>query len=207
MERQDQEVTTAGAGLSRQTHGAGGGCRHALLREATWSVHETLDAFTFKSGYFAGPQKFADYLERLLAFHRAYDRAAEGADTLGWRSLWKIDQHPLWIGEELRALSADRAPSIQPIDFALQGRPGLLGSLYVMCGSALGARVLQKMSVDQRMPAPGGSSYLAALAQSVRWADFLAFLETADIGGDEAVMIEGALATFRAVHASLETTA
>lgn len=203
MERQNQEVE-----LSRQPEASvSKGRRHAQLRAATWPVHQALDAFTLRSGYFAGRDKFAAYLERLLVFHRAFDKTAEAQDTFGWRSLWRVDQHPVWISQELQTLSAARLPSTKRVDFVLQGRSALLGSLYVLCGSALGARMLQKMTAEQNMPAVGGSSYLAALAQSVRWADFLAFLEAADIGGDEAGMIDGALATFRAVHASLEMTA
>ena len=79
----------------------------------------------------------------------------------------------------------------------------VLGSLYVIAGSTLGARMLQRLCLARAVPSQGGSTYLAALAQSLRWADFTAFLESADIASDTG-LIDGALATFAGVRGALE---
>lgn len=183
------------------------GRRHWQLREATKKVHEHLDAATVKAGYFASAEKFAGYLERLLAFHRVYGPAAECHDPERWCARWAIDRHPHWISHELSLIDGGERSSQRKPDLVFHGKSGVLGSLYVLAGSTLGARMLHKMTARCSVPAAGGSSYLAALGSSVRWVDFLAFLEAADIGGDDAGMVDGALATFRAVHTSLETTA
>lgn len=185
------------------------GKRHGLLRAETKAAHSALDLATMKAGYFDSPVRYLAYLDRLVAFHALYAETATRCDTGGWRALWSIDRHPIWIAQELAAArGAAHHPSPSPMqtttDFILQSRAAVLGSIYVLAGSALGARMLHRMTVTRAIPSEGGSSYLQAVAQSLRWQDFLTFLETADIGNDDTQLVEGALATFRCVHRTLE---
>ena len=176
---------------------------HHQLRHATEAAHRKLDGFTIGAGFFASQGRYSDYLYGLAAFHAAYSQAALPLDKHGWLRRWSIDQHPLWIANEIVQLRAP-APATQPVvSMTLASRSELLGSLYVLAGSTLGARMLQKMFVENDQPVPGGSAYLEALAGSLRWGDFVAFLKTAEEWADVSGAINGALATFSCVHRSL----
>jgi heme oxygenase len=203
-----------GMGVDQSKPAVGSG-RHAKLRAATHGVHAALDSFTIKSGYFENSSRFTDYLCGMAHFHHAYEQAIAGSDTHGWCALWRLDRHSGWIADELWTLGQSRAVSTSgPADpaalalapLATPCTSGLLGSLYVLAGSTLGARMLHRLTVARSVPAASGSTYLAHAAASMNWQAFLAFLETADIDSEDR-MIEGALATFAGVQRSLEIRA
>lgn len=209
-QREAQENAVAD-GRGERTAGAPGQ-RHAALKSATRAAHEATDAASLSAGYFEDRTRFADYLHRLQAFHAGYARAVSLHDSSGWRARWSIDQHGPWIAAELAVIAGPVENTTRPLSRieALQigGRAGLLGSLYVLAGSTLGAHVLNRLCASRDVPGPGGSTYFAALSRSLRWPAFLAFLETADIDSESA-MIEGALATFESIgwHLSQPRTA
>jgi heme oxygenase len=132
--------------------------------------------------------------------------------------MWRLDRHAAWIAEDLRSLGHSPAPSAQRAGQDQNGADAaaralaplspksvsrLLGSLYVLAGSTLGARMLHKLTVTRALPTPAGSAYLANAGGSMNWQQFLTFLEGAAIDSEDR-MIEGALATFAGVQRSLE---
>lgn len=191
--------------------------RHAVLKAATRTAHAALDGFTMQAGFFESASRFGIYLERMAHFHRAYAAVTKSSDVFGWRGKWLVDRHAGWIAEDLHALgqraspatlSASGGPNADATAHALstlapKSASRLLGSLYVLAGSTLGARMLHKLTVTRALPAAGGSSYLAHVGGSINWQQFLVFLESTAIDSEDR-MIEGALATFCGVQRSLE---
>ncbi len=194
------------------------GRRHDRLKAATRSAHSALDGFTMDAGFFDNASRFAAYLRGMAHFHSAYAAIVEPNDGLGWRAMWRLDRHAAWIAEDLRSLGHCPAPStpaanhlenavdataraLAPLSPKCVSR--LLGSLYVLAGSTLGARMLHRLTVTRALPTPAGSAYLANAGGSMNWQQFLTFLEGAAIDSEDR-MIEGALATFAGVQRSLE---
>jgi heme oxygenase len=168
--------------------------RHTRLRAATASAHARVDGLIGARHYFETPEQFRTYLSCMRNFHAAFDAASSPIDP-GWCSLWKTDRLAAWAEDDL--LSSGGKPErgqTQPMP-GFVSPSALLGALYVVAGSALGARVLHRLSVERHLPATGGSQYLHALAHAVRWSDFIVFLESSEIASEDE-MVEGALATF-----------
>lgn len=211
------QAVYADAGL--QSGAASTGRRHAVLKSATEAAHAELDAFTMRAGYFDNASRFVAYLHRMAYFHNVYARATHTSDAHGWRAMWQVDRHGAWIAEDLRTLGGVAAvtPSLTAPSRDASADPAagmltalkpnctsrLLGSLYVLAGSTLGARMLHKLSLARALPTAAGSSYLMNVGSSMNWQHFLQFLEGAAIDSEE-WMIEGALATFSGVQRSLE---
>lgn len=204
----------AGIGLSS----APSGRRHDRLKAATRAAHTELDGFTMDAGFFDSASRFAAYLAGMARFHRAYAAVTRPNDVLGWCAMWHLDHHAGWIAEDLHALGERSAPltpaagtggtATDPAAGALatlepKSTGRLLGSLYVLAGSTLGARMLHRLTVTRAFPTVRGSWYLANAGASINWQQFLAFLEGAEIDSEDR-MIEGALATFTGVQRSLE---
>lgn len=207
------------ADASLQSGTASTGRRHAVLKSATEAAHAELDAFTMRAGYFDDASRFVAYLHRMAYFHNVYARVTHTSDAHGWRAMWQVDRHGAWIAEDLRTFGGfagvaplltapSRDANLDPaVEVLTALRPKctswLLGSLYVLAGSTLGARMLHKLTVARALPTAAGSSYLMNVGSSMSWQQFLQFMETAAIDSEE-LMIEGALATFAGVQLSLE---
>lgn len=148
------------------------------LREVTGVVHARLDA-RFASGL-AAPDAYRHYLQGMRRLLVAFEDATR---------TWRADPHwAEWLGTEraalldvdLRALDAMPLPAaaLPPCD----GSGGLLGALYVIEGSAMGARMLRRgLPVD--MPVAFLDAHAAA---APRWPRLAALLERHPAGGDAA---------------------
>lgn len=178
--------------------------RHAMLRSLTRDAHARTDRVITAAGIFESANRFVLYLRAMESFHSAYAQAIGATDEAGWCRLWNIDRHSHWIAEDIEAANADLltsaafVPQADNAAFLLSERSALLGSLYVIAGSSLGARVLHTLTVRREIPDAGGSRYLGQLSKSLRWNEFIDFLECVDID-NESEMVAGALATFESV--------
>ena len=189
--------------LSRDVQGEA--TRRQRLKEATSDAHRRLDKSLMQRGYFSNPEGFGLYLRRMYQFHLKFDNAALTAGR-DWYEAWGLHRHKDWIETDLKKVSIGpmAKPEIVPADtLRVADRSSLAGALYVIAGSSLGARVLHRLTVEHQLPAPSGSYYLSQLAASVRWSEFLAFLEDADIACETA-MLEGAISTFACVSRHLD---
>ncbi|MFN3867438.1 MAG: biliverdin-producing heme oxygenase [Hyphomicrobiaceae bacterium] len=173
------------------------GQRHAALRNGTSALHAELDATVTSSQYFASIAGYGEYLHRLRAFQRDFDCAALRCGTR-WPTKWRVDQHVGWLDRDLAALgltSRSPASGCAAKTLALNTTSALLGALYVVVGSGLGARVLLARARALALPNSGGTLYLESLSRVTDWRAFLAFLESAP-SISEPLMIEGAAITF-----------
>lgn len=218
LEQRSTAAAAGDAGVGNEFGSAPHGRRHDRLKAATRAAHTALDGFTIDAGFFDNAPRFAAYLRGMADFHRAYAAVTRPNDVLGWCAMWHLDRHAEWIAEDLLVLGQSSAPPMRaavngglasdPVAGALavlepKSAGRLLGSLYVLAGSTLGARMLHRLTVTRALPTATGSSYLANAGGAMSWQRFLAFLEAAAIDSEDR-MIEGALATFAGVQRSLE---
>lgn len=160
--------------------------RRFLLREATAKAHAALEA---RVGALTSRGAYEAYLLGLHAF-RAPVEPLLAAALPGFT--------PDLIAAELAADLRDLglrpiAPEPAP-DVATPARA--LGALYVLEGSALGARVLLPQVATLGFDADHGARHLALQAKGAGWREFVARLDAADL--DDADVIAGADDAFRA---------
>ena len=173
------------------------GQRHAALRTGTSALHSKLDAAVTASQFFASLAGYGEYLRRLRGFQLDFETAAARCD-LDWPTRWSADQHVGWLDRDLAALglmSRRPASGCTARTLVLDTTSAMLGALYVVVGSGLGARVLLGRARSLPLPTETGTLYLESLSRVTDWRAFLTFLESVPSISDT-VMIESARTTF-----------
>ena len=164
------------------------------LRDLTRGDHERLDALV---GHFGDGRSSARYLEGMAAFRFPVERALSAIrydDSFGaWRPGLISSELVQDLGDFGLASPADGGDFRLPAD-----RDGLLGVLYVLEGSALGARVLVRRAAALGFTAEHGARHLAAqTAHPQAWPQFVALLGAIGPSG-MARAVEAARMTFAA---------
>jgi heme oxygenase len=162
------------------------------LRERTWGDHERLDALV---GHFGDGKSYTRYLEGMAAFRAPIETALSRADLAPHFGDWR----PVMISTELAQDLSDLGGNAMSSNEAFvlpSDRDGLLGVLYVLEGSSLGARVLVRRASALGFTAGHGARHLAAqVAQPQAWPQFVALLDTIGPAGMERA-VEAARTTF-----------
>ncbi|MFN3636004.1 MAG: biliverdin-producing heme oxygenase [Rhizobium rhizophilum] len=148
--------------------------RRSALKEATWSAHMALDALV---GSFGTAADYRCYLAGIAAFRLPVE---------AWLSKNSLppafsDWQPGFVRDELKADLAD-LDTPEPPD----GRPfsppegeGVVGLLYVLEGSSLGARLLAKRAEALGFSAEFGARHL--FSQARNFSNWRAFSERMEI--------------------------
>ena len=173
----------------------------ASLRAATAGSHGRVDAF-FRDGL-RQPGDYRVYLRGIHAMMRALERGMRDAGlSPAWRS-WSQDLRLLWLRQDLATLDLAALPD-DGLGLVLAGDAEAAGALYVVEGSALGARLLLPDAVAQGWTAARGAGFLhrhAGSGANHRWRAFVLALENAAFdAGAEARMRDAAGATFAYVE-------
>ena len=145
------------------------------LRDLTRGDHERLDALV---GHFGDSKSYTRYLEGMAAFRAPVERALLQADTSAILGEWQPGMVSAELAQDLRDLGRENVAAVG--DFPLPAdRDGLLGVLYVLEGSALGARVLVRRAAALGFTAEHGARHLAAqTARPQAWPQFVALLDS-----------------------------
>lgn len=164
-----------------------------LLRERTASLHAAVDAAV---GDFQGLRDYRRYLSGLHAFRVPCEAAIAAAPPSPGAGPWPFTPLVPLIEADMADLGVDIPPPRRPA-----GPPGAptpaeaAGRLYVLEGSALGARVLAVRVQALGLDATFGASHLAA--QSRGGSAFRAFADWLDRAGlDAEAVVAAARATF-----------
>ncbi|CAK7258187.1 MULTISPECIES: biliverdin-producing heme oxygenase [unclassified Shinella] len=145
------------------------------LRKRTRTAHERLDAAV---GGFCTIDEYRHYLMGLACFRAAMDGALQ---RVVWPAGWS------WRPTALaRSLDKDAIDLGLPAageashDIALADQSALLGALYVLEGSTLGARVLCRRAAALGLDEAFGARHLAVLSKDLtQWHAFLLLLDEA----------------------------
>lgn len=159
------------------------GSRFAL-RELTRDDHERLDALV---GEFTDKEAYLRYLEGMAAFRGAVERRLAEIDYHETLDGWKPGLISAELAQDLRDLGQEAPRTMPAIDLP-SDRDGLLGVLYVLEGSSLGARLLVRRAAELGLTADHGARHLAAqTARPEAWQAFVALLDgLAPFGIDKA---------------------
>jgi heme oxygenase len=172
--------------------------RLASLREATSSLHRRLDRAIDASGAFVRAEAYLRYLVALTRFHGAVDRALAlgGIDTLWprwqqWRPLPALQHDLQALGRAPTDVEAEELP-------ALPDEAAVLGTLYVVVGASMGARLLYPRARALGFDAARGAAYLASQAEDqAAWPEFVTLLSTRTLPrAREPVLPEAAITAF-----------
>lgn len=150
--------------------------RHGQLREATLASHAALDAAV---GSFGSLREYSRYLSAMAAFRAPVEAtlAASGDIAPSGMTL------PPTLSPALSADMADLgvppattgSASLAPL---VKSPSGVAGALYVLEGSAVGARILVRRAAALGLDATHGARHLVAQASDrARWPRFLLALE------------------------------
>lgn len=149
--------------------------RRFLLREQTCQQHSAVDTAV---GSFDTLERYRLYLQGLHAFRlpleARLDEMPWPAHFSGWR--------PCFIGDLiLRDMDDLNVTMRAPAHNISIGRDleSLMGVLYVLQGSSLGARILYGRARDLGLSEAYGARHLAGQAQSQDWKTYLQFLDSA----------------------------
>lgn len=149
--------------------------RRFLLRERTSHQHSAVDTAV---GSFDTLERYRLYLQGLHAFRLPLEARL---DEMPWPphfSGWR----PCFIGDLILRDMDDLNVTIRaPAHNISIGRDleSLMGVLYVLQGSSLGARILYGRARDLGLSEAYGARHLAGQAQSKDWKTFLQFLDSA----------------------------
>lgn len=173
--------------------------RRTLLRTATATAHADLER---RVGPLETRTAYIAYVRGLEAFRAPLERAltiggyAEGFGA--WRPVFIADA----LAADLADLGVTRAPRRPTV--ALADRTDALGALYVLGGSALGARLIAGLAARLGYTPAHGARHLDAQTASI--GNFRAFIDmlAAAPGIDDVRLVAAANATFRAAAAAFD---
>jgi len=171
--------------------------RRWLLRQRTTGAHAALDAVIGGFDDFAG---YGAYLRGIAAFRAPIERQLRHVEWPGRWGEWRPAMVTEAIAQDMADLGID--PRVDPAPPLSLDGDRLYGTLYVLEGSALGARLLLQRAEALGLSARYGARHLACLSGNIAgWRGFLDRLEEADPFDLERA-VEASVATFgRASHA------
>jgi heme oxygenase len=160
------------------------GMRRMALKGATRTAHDRVEAISEKGGHFDTMGGYKRYLAATWALRAEFEASL---DASGAASVW-----PFWPERRIAHLvSSDMAdldvpPGQEPIRRFRFDRAELLGALYVLEGSGLGARVIIGRIPHLGLSRDFGARHLYAQAGSPgAWRDFTTLLDNADLSPEE----------------------
>ena len=147
--------------------------RRSRLREATSQAHASLDHLI---GPFESVADYGCYARGLHAFRIPLEAKLAAVDWPDIFAQWR----PQLIGHALREdlLDLKLTPSIgADAPLSLQTIESLLGALYVLEGSALGAKILFRRAQAIGLSENFGARHLALQSAADNWRTFLVIFE------------------------------
>jgi len=174
MYRNDQRLEPATASRT-------GDSRRLALKRATEAVHARVEGIITSAGMFASLEGYRHYLSATLVIRSHYENLldASGAAT-AWPA-WPGRRVAHLVAQDLDDLGGPRPVLAKRAELALNPAE-LLGALYVLEGSSLGARVLSRSVHALGVSADHGARHLHAQAGDAGvWRDFLSILDGAAV--------------------------
>lgn len=152
-------------------------------------------------------EAYKRYLRGSYLFRIALDEQLADVRWPAQLSLWTSpDRLPELMRQDMQDLDMEPPPTVVPTSLPTMASDleSLLGTLYVVEGSSLGARVLYRRAQTLGLTGAFGARHLAVQAQSnERWKRLLELLEAApELDLDRTV--EASRATFVAVEKAFE---
>jgi len=177
---------------------------YARLRAVTGPLHDELERAVAIDNCIATRDAYRDYLLRLLRVHTAIERSLQAFDFSPYGFTYPWPYRSKLLVEDLASLGVKRNDSIlssEPLAPAFKGISGALGCLYVVEGSAKGARaILPQIKASLGFDGNTGASFFAGFGRDTihLWHALISAINgiaPASEEGDHSV--EAAVETFR----------
>lgn len=163
--------------------------RRFALKRATDAAHTRVEGIIGAAGMFASLEGYRRYLAGTLDIRRHYEAVADYSGTVHVWPRWPGRRVAHLVAQDLADLGGAAPPSDKKAIEALKPAE-LLGALYVLEGSSLGARVLFKSVSAFGLSASHGARHLHAQAgEAAIWREFVAMLEASDVAPCHATAI------------------
>jgi heme oxygenase (biliverdin-IX-beta and delta-forming) len=173
--------------------------RRDRLRRATAAAHARLDDLVDAAGFFVDRAGYGAYLHATLEAREPLEAALDLAHAAHLYADWPKRKIAAHLRDDLGDLGCQPpASDHSPVTHEALRGGDLLGILYVLEGSALGAHVLRPRAAAIGMSPHFGARHLALqTSRSHSWANFLQILEQTPLSADEEEdCIAAAVATF-----------
>ena len=160
--------------------------RRARLKQVTEAPHLTLDTKISQDGWLTTSAGYNAYLEATLQARRSIEAELDAANAMVVYPIWNVRKLTQSIADDLADLGLISPPVAQGAPGSILSEGGVWGALYVLEGSALGARVLQRRAEALGMTAQHGARHLAhQVSDNGACKTFLAILEAAPLDATE----------------------
>lgn len=175
--------------------------RRFRLRDATAFVHQRLETLAGTgggaSGLFASPSAYLTYLRVMQPVRARLERQLDVSDACAVYGAWPKRRIASLLAADLLDLGGSPEAVLDESPTRLTDAE-VLGCLYVLEGSALGARLLARAAAGAGLSAAFGARHLHAQAGSPEaWRSFVAILDAADLDAEgEAACARAAAETF-----------
>ena len=183
---------------------------HERLRAVTRPLHEELEAAVAIGDRIATRDGYVMHLKQLLGLHVAVETALQNHDFAPLGFAYPSPYRSRLLATDLAALGVDewdRRTHPLPLTLVLDTIPAGLGCLYVVEGSAKGARaVLPEIKASLGFDGDRGAAFFAGLGPETKllWEALMAAINAIDPASEEADrVVDAANATFRLFHDGL----
>lgn len=160
------------------------------LRDHTRRAHEALDRTI---GRLDDAGAYRNFLQASYAHRQPVERYLAGTDWPAAFGDWRPTELGPLIAADLTDIGAER-PRIQPFDLS-KDIASLVGVIYVLEGSALGAKLIRRMAGALGYDENHGARHLVRQERLGSWRDLLAIMERLE-SIDLAVAVRAAETTF-----------
>ncbi len=175
--------------------------RRFALRERTSQLHAAVDAAV---GSFETTAGYARYLSGIHRFRADVEKGLETVDWPQTFGAWRPQAVAALAKADLDDLGLRGRSGLSPV-FDLADPSHLIGALYVLEGSSLGARVLYTRAQALGLSDSHGARHLALQANGLdNWRGFLTLLDAMD-GFDLEGAVDGAEHVFRHAARAFES--
>ncbi|TXI08348.1 MAG: hypothetical protein E6Q76_07260 [Rhizobium sp.] len=169
--------------------------RRWRLKSATNSDHQRVDALNTQFSMFGSLPAYQGYLAATLASRAQLEAVLEASEVEAFVPDWKERKIVLQLHEDIRDLGCDEA-ALPDVLADPVGMPSIIGTLYVLEGSGLGARILIKQAAKLGLSGSLGARHLARQIDNLgSWRDMLQLIDETPLG-DEESCIRAARAAF-----------
>lgn len=160
------------------------------LRHHTRQAHEELDRTI---GRLDSADAYASFLRASYAHRQPVEHYLAGADWPAPFGGWRPTELGPLIEADLGDIGAER-PALRPFELS-KDIASLVGVIYVLEGSALGAKLIRRMAGALGYDENHGARHLVRQERLGSWRDLLAIMERLE-SIDLAVAVRAAEATF-----------
>ena len=173
--------------------------RRMRLRGATDALHQSIDSRIRQTGFLTTQAGYVAYLRATLRARQAIEARLDASGAQAIYPPWPARKIAPALSLDISDLSGGSPEDVQcgppPSPFSLGS---IWGALYVLEGSAVGARLLLRQAAILGLTPQFGARHLACQATAPSaWKDFVAALDEVQLTCDQdAACVDGAITTF-----------